>query len=54
MRLRKIFTVLFINLLTFLNVKAAFDIDAKTVILQDYLSGDILYEKEPDLSSVND
>ena len=50
MRLRKIFTVLFINLLTFLNVKAAFDIDAKTVILQDYLSGDILYEKEPDLS----
>ena len=26
-----------------------FDIKAKTVILQDYLSGKILYEKEPDL-----
>ena len=26
------------------------DIAAKTVILQDYLSGKILYEKEPDLS----
>ena len=30
--------------------KAEFNIDAKTVILQDYLSGEILYEKEPDLS----
>ena len=30
--------------------KANFDIDAKTAILQDYLSGEILYEKEPDLS----
>ena len=29
---------------------AEFDIKAKTVILQDYLSGEILYEKEPDLS----
>ena len=28
----------------------SFEIDAKTVILQDYLSGEILYEKEPDLS----
>ena len=27
-----------------------FDIKAKTVILQDYLSGEILYEKEPNLS----
>ena len=26
-----------------------FDIKAKTVILQDYLSGKILYQKEPDL-----
>ena len=26
-----------------------FDINAKTVILQDYLSGKILYEKEPNL-----
>ena len=30
--------------------KAEFDIEAKTVILQDYLSGEILYEKDADLS----
>ena len=30
--------------------KANFDIDAKTAILQDYLSGEILYQKDPDLS----
>ena len=29
---------------------ANFDIDAKTAILQDYLSGEILYEKDADLS----
>ena len=29
---------------------AEFKIDAKTAILQDYLSGEILYEKEPDMS----
>jgi D-alanyl-D-alanine carboxypeptidase (penicillin-binding protein 5/6) len=29
---------------------AEFDIKAKTVILQDYLSGKILFEKEPDMS----
>ena len=36
----------------FFNVSssASFEIDAKTAILQDYLSGKILYEKEPDLS----
>ena len=28
---------------------AEFDINAKTVILQDFLSGKILFEKEPDL-----
>ena len=27
-----------------------FDIKAKTVILQDYLSGEILYEKEPNFN----
>ena len=31
------------------NVNAEFNIKAKTVILQDYLSGKILYEKEADL-----
>ena len=30
-------------------VFANFDIDAETVILQDYLSGEILYEKDADL-----
>ena len=30
--------------------KAAFDIKARTAILQDYLSGEILFEKEPDKS----
>ena len=29
---------------------ASFDVKAKTAILQDYLSGKILYEKEPDMS----
>ena len=29
---------------------ASFDIDAKTAILKDYLSGEILYEKDADLS----
>ena len=33
-----------------LPVKADFDIKASTVILQDFLSGEILYEKEADLS----
>ena len=33
----------------FLPTEAAFDIKARTAILQDYLSGEILYEKDPDL-----
>ena len=32
------------------NANAAFDIKARTVILQDFLSGEILYEKESDQS----
>ena len=32
------------------NAKAAFDIDARTAILQDYFSGEILYEKDADKS----
>ena len=32
------------------NVNAGFDIAARTAILQDYLSGEILYEKEPNKS----
>ena len=44
----------FLTLLTLLsftfNVNAAFDINARTAILQDYLSGKILYEKDADKS----
>jgi len=43
------FLTLIILLFTF-NTNAAFDIKARTVILQDYLSGEILYEKDPDKS----
>ena len=32
------------------NSNSTFDIKAKTAILQDFLSGQILYEKEPDMS----
>ena len=38
-------------LITFtINGNAAFDVNARTAILQDFLSGEILYEKEPDKS----
>ena len=44
----------FLTLLTFIlitfNVNAAFDINARTAILQDFISGEILYEKDPDKS----
>ena len=45
----------YINLFIFIclysgHSKAEFDIKARTAILQDYLSGEILYEKKPDLS----
>ena len=45
----KFLTVLIIILLTF-NSNAAFEIKARTAILQDYFSGKILYEKDPDKS----
>ena len=45
----KILTIFVSILLTF-NSNAAFDIKARTAILQDYLSGKILYEKDPDKS----
>ena len=45
----KFLTVFIILLLTF-NSNAAFDIKARTAILQDYLSGEILFEKDPDKS----
>ena len=44
------FLTLFFALLLAFNSNAAFDIKARTAILQDFLSGEILYEKEPDKS----
>jgi|TARA_B110000027_G_scaffold68506_1_gene73206 serine-type D-Ala-D-Ala carboxypeptidase (penicillin-binding protein 5/6) len=45
----KFLTLLITLLLTF-NSNAAFELKARTAILQDFLSGEILYEKEPDKS----
>ena len=45
----KFLTILLSILFTF-NSNAAFDIKARTAILQDFLSGEILYEKDPDKS----
>ena len=45
----KFLTILLTILLTF-NSNAAFEIKARTAILQDFLSGKILYEKEADKS----
>ena len=44
------FLTILITLLLTLSSNAAFDIKARTAILQDSLSGEILYEKEPDKS----
>ena len=48
---KKILTslIIFITLYTSNIYSSEFNIKAKTAILQDYLSGKILYEKEPDL-----
>ncbi len=46
----KIFRIIIPLILIISPVKAEFEIKARTAILQDYLSGDILYEKNPDLS----
>ena len=47
---KKLSIVNFIFLL-FINVaNANIDVKARTAILQDFLSGEILYEKEPDRS----
>jgi len=45
----KFLTILLTIILT-INSNAAFEIKARTVILQDFLSGEILYEKDPDKS----
>ena len=46
----RIFFFIYIILFTLTSKAAEFVVDAKTAILQDYLSGEILYEKEPDMS----
>ena len=45
----KFFTLIILVLFTFKS-NAALDIKARTAILQDFLSGEILYEKDPDKS----
>jgi D-alanyl-D-alanine carboxypeptidase (penicillin-binding protein 5/6) len=48
---KKIILIKSILFLFFVNQSfAAFEIKARTAILQDFLSGEILYEKDPDLS----
>ncbi len=50
--MKKIFKFIFIFTILFFQKahSVEFDVKAKTAILQDYLSGEILYEKEADLS----
>ena len=50
MKIKLFITILIINFLNIDHTKAVFDIEAKTAILQDYLSGEILFEKDADLS----
>ncbi len=44
------FLTIFLTIFLTFNSGAALEIKARTVILQDYLSGEILYEKDPDKS----
>ena len=48
--LKKIITIFIINLFFQNFASANIEIKARTAILQDFLSGEILYEKEPDIS----
>ena len=47
---KKLIIFVFINLLFFTSSYGNINIKARTAILQDFLSGEILYEKEPDRS----
>ncbi len=47
---RYISLILFLSLIFCKNLSANIDIKARTAILQDFLSGEILYEKDPDRS----
>jgi len=48
--LKKLYIIFLLNLFFCNFLHANIDIKARTAILQDYLSGEILYEKEPDRS----
>ncbi len=48
--IKKIIIFFFVNLLLAQSSNANLEIKARTAILQDFLSGEILYEKEPDRS----
>ena len=48
MKFKKIISKLLITFFFLLPVKAEIEINVSTAILQDYLSGEILYEKDPD------
>ena len=48
--LKRIFIIISLYLSLFFSVNANIDIKARTAILQDFLSGEILYEKDPDRS----
>ncbi len=48
--IKKFSAILLINFFIFNTLYANIEIKARTAILQDYLSGEILYEKEPDRS----
>ena len=50
MKFKKIISKLLITFFFLLPAKAEIEIKATTVILQDYLSGEILYEKDADNS----
>jgi len=48
--LKKIILIISLNFIFSNLASANLEIAARTAILQDYLSGEILYEKEPDHS----
>ena len=47
--MKKLTLIFFVIFFSSVSKATEFNLDAKTAILQDYLSGEILFEKEPDL-----
>ena len=50
MKIKKILVHILLICIYFIPAKASFDVKASTAIVQDYLSGKILFEKDPDRS----